>query len=54
MLFYAQKLPKKDLFAHASQYCISDHNDGTVLRLYGGTAVRIPLRMYRDLYRGIP
>jgi hypothetical protein len=21
MLFYAQKLPKKDLFAHASQYC---------------------------------
>jgi hypothetical protein len=22
MLFYAQKLPKKDLFAHASQYCM--------------------------------
>jgi hypothetical protein len=21
MLFYAQKMPKKDLFAHASQYC---------------------------------
>jgi hypothetical protein len=23
MLFYAQKMPKKDLFAHASQYCTS-------------------------------
>jgi hypothetical protein len=24
MLFYAQKMPKKDLFAHASQYCTSE------------------------------
>ena len=22
MLFYAQKMPKNDLFAHASQYCM--------------------------------
>jgi hypothetical protein len=25
MLFYAQKMPKKDLFAHASQYCTIVH-----------------------------
>ena len=32
MLFYAQKMPKKDLAAHASQYCT--HDSRTAVRTF--------------------
>jgi hypothetical protein len=42
MLFYAQKLPKKDLFAHASQYC-------RVLT----TSMRVDAMRQRPVQRGV-
>jgi hypothetical protein len=59
MLFYAQKMPKKDLFAHASQYCRKCVEPASAsarkqqhFQLKSGKRVRVPNeRIARELPR---